>query len=1064
MARLIRPAAPKSACNGADSEPYGLAGGLAANPRPLTPEERVGNGRREGWGRAPFLVALSASLVLMPGFPLLDGSGRPVDSSGASPTNVSTQIAETPATSSSAAPESTPIVTPGSVPTWNNLCATGTFTGKCAPQPPSLQGGQLVYDAKDGYAIYFGGSTVLGSGFRNYTWKYTGSDGIIGTATWTNLSSSLGNTIPTHETNASLVYAAGYGSGAVLLIGGYTGTNTFSTQFWEFAGGAWTSLTAFPGTGRAGACAIAVPSISGHDPYILFFGGDTSKGTTHLPVALSDTWEFDETTSTWTNVTTLVSTPPSARTLTSCTWDAADGYGLLFGGVTQASTLLDDTWAFEPGLGTVGEWVQIIANGAPQPNPQASQRRGMSYVTSAGEVVLAGGAYGTLASPYPTNGGTNSTWTYLAGVWTNVTSTELAITAGVPTPTTARGGEAFADMPSWGYALLFSGQVTSSYNNASYAIGMPPAVYIEHNLGEIVLGQSVTFYANASGGGSSSYHYTWVDLPTGCTAGDVDVVTCTPTAVGDYVFTRTVAYSDAISNATVHAATLRVDPVEAVTNYLRPGPLVGTENQLEFWAVRLGGTGLTNGYGNGVGVTYNNLTGNQTLINWFRATGLHWIRFGGGDDSTNITADCDYSSSGVCGPPTENFTAYLKFCQAVNCDPVWGLPSETNDAGLAAITARYIENLENSLNIHPAQQLFAFGNEPNGWKHFNRPFASWEPTDDYTATPAQYALLEQNFSAAILATVDPHAKFMWGEIGGGETTVGSWFGGITGAIGAQVQNVAFHIYPAATGASTDVVTAAFLGQAGVSLINQSVIYQRQQILAACPACTDTQVSLGEANSGSGSPLYYTGFMLGYPNVPFIASELAQVLALNVSQFTFFDFANFYPWSLVMNGTLTPDYYLYADVLSHLQLGNVYASQVTPIWGANGVYSNPEMIRGVYTVRDTENGATYYLLVNTNTSVTDDIVTNLTATFGGTLWIDAPSGINVHAFATGQNVTTIALGPMDVALLELPPYDPPPLPVGGSAGSDVGAIIVGGGAATLAATGVLGYATRRRNHG
>src|ERR1700691_3481205 len=105
-------------------------------------------------------------------------------------------------------------------PSWNEVCVTGAFTGRCMPQPPSSVSGQLVYDARDGYGLFFGGSFVNQSGFHASTWKYLGAIGPEGTGTWVNITSTAGAP-PNAEDNGSLVYAPSYDGGTVLLIGGY---------------------------------------------------------------------------------------------------------------------------------------------------------------------------------------------------------------------------------------------------------------------------------------------------------------------------------------------------------------------------------------------------------------------------------------------------------------------------------------------------------------------------------------------------------------------------------------------------------------------------------------------------------------------------------------------------------------------------------------------------------------------------------------------------------------------------------------------------------------------------
>ncbi|HEV2317423.1 MAG TPA: kelch repeat-containing protein [Thermoplasmata archaeon] len=90
-------------------------------------------------------------------------------------------------------------------------------------------------------------------------------------------------------------------------------------------------------------------------------------------------------------------------------YDAKDGYGIVFGGISG-----DSTWAYQG-----GRWVNLTPTRGPSPPPLSQPS--MAYDTYDGYVVLFGGAS---ASGY-----TNQTWTFAGGTWTNRTSTAGAAPA-----------------------------------------------------------------------------------------------------------------------------------------------------------------------------------------------------------------------------------------------------------------------------------------------------------------------------------------------------------------------------------------------------------------------------------------------------------------------------------------------------------------------------------------------------------------------------------------------------------------------------------------------------------
>jgi hypothetical protein len=161
------------------------------------------------------------------------------------------------------------------------------------------------------------------------------------------------------------------------------------------------------------------------------------------------------TTATWFNVTTKVIPAPSARQ-TVMVWDAADGYALLFGGFVKVPGTLNSFYGVSDTWTYLnGVWSNItdtLIGGSP---PDAINPT-MAYDPFEQEVVLYGGA---------TNNGADDqdqTWTYHAGEWTNITNT-----AGAP-PYSRLAAVFTADLSDQ-QMILFGGESQNATRASIYA-------------------------------------------------------------------------------------------------------------------------------------------------------------------------------------------------------------------------------------------------------------------------------------------------------------------------------------------------------------------------------------------------------------------------------------------------------------------------------------------------------------------------------------------------------------------------------------------------------------------
>jgi Galactose oxidase, central domain len=188
--------------------------------------------------------------------------------------------------------------------------------------PPPMYGTAMTYDAADAYVLLFGGFDPLTSALQNQTWSFSGGH-------WKNLHASG----PEARSFEGLAYDA-Y-DGYVVMFGGYgyvpgLAGNSGLNDTWTYSGGVWTLVVPED-------CTSCGPQPAGRDApemtydaadgVILLYGGFDWVNFLYE----SDTWQFAA--GTWANETPNVSPGPAGQAFGSITYDGADGYALLYGGI-----------------------------------------------------------------------------------------------------------------------------------------------------------------------------------------------------------------------------------------------------------------------------------------------------------------------------------------------------------------------------------------------------------------------------------------------------------------------------------------------------------------------------------------------------------------------------------------------------------------------------------------------------------------------------------------------------------------------------------------------------------
>lgn len=401
-----------------------------------------------------------------------------------------------------------------------------------AVSPSGRRDTAMVWDARDGYVLLFGGYN-LGT-FYGGTWEFSGGK-------WSRLLPSGCTGCPSARGFASITYDSA--DREVLLFGGWN--LNYLNDTWKFVGGSWYEL------GWVGHNGIPSPSpremaqmtFDPVDNYTVLFGG--WSGTANL----GDTWRLQA--GNWTELSST-SGYPVARELGSMTWDAANGEAVLFGGCENQCTTnssYQDTWTFRGGT-----WTRLSLTLSPRGRWEAAS----TYDSTDGYVLLYGGRNTT--GPFVSV--LNDTWSFLDNRWTNLTP-EI-------NPASRWGGRMASDTTD-GYVVLFGG-INGSRTLQNYSLDtwewkdLPQVSTPDANLTSVDLGRAVTFNTTASGGGGTYRSFHWRNTPAGpsCQQSVTALISCTPTTIGTG-FTVSVNVTDSVNvtsaSRTSAAFTVYADPV-----------------------------------------------------------------------------------------------------------------------------------------------------------------------------------------------------------------------------------------------------------------------------------------------------------------------------------------------------------------------------------------------------------------------------------------------------------------------------------------------------------------------
>jgi hypothetical protein len=847
----------------------------------------------------------------------------------------------------------------GGTQQWSMICQGGgsNVPARCIPQPPNLMFATGAWDAADNQFLAFGGDAANTYWSASMAFKFSSPH-------WTVLSPG---TIPAGRANASMVYDST--DNYPLLVGGYTKNGStvahWLSDAWKYTGGNWVTVTVPGGfEKRTGGCMINVPLVSGHGGYVLLYGGSFGRATSFGSTYLTSTWEYAA--GTWTNVTSTAGTlTPPGRMAAGCAYDSADSYGVLFGGLSAAGAMLNDTWEWNPAANASGSWHLLHANGAAgQPNPRFYPS--MADIPTGPYVELFSGAYGTFAAP--TVNPIGDFWQFSGGVWTNVTTT--TISAG-RLPCAGAGGYdgIFSRIPGVG-ALRVNGVCSNAANNNETFLYGPPLVTVQlaENYGEVLNGTAVTLYSNATGGtGAGTYTYSYSGLPPGCSTSNASLIVCTPNLAGKYTLSVT-ATDSAHESGTSRSYPLVVDPAGSVSATLSIGGAANTAIRPDWMQADL----------------WSNWTANRTFAQDLNATLFRQFHYYGQLDKTNLSTGyqgAQYNGGTPLPYVTYNLSQYRTICQWIKggCVIYENTPGETNDTGASVDDFKTFETKVGTLSYT------GIGTESDNYNHYGIPFTSWSGSDNVAPTGLQLAV-QVRTDYAIIHPLDPSAPFIE-QLSSGNSfnkTLQYYAQNFSKIDCGIVSGIGMDFYPEQGNNYGNPNVAAFYSN--ITSLATRVALLDQAWTAGNSACPLPQLWLTEFRPSSGGS--FTGdfahdYLGTYNEVPFIAASVAQALTYGLQAFgTWAVFedrsdqgAQAAGFSLINTSTLTPTpaYTLYsAGPLGHIPLGSATYLNLT---GA------PATAFAVKTANASSEG---YLVANTNTTVPLVISTHGIAT--GFPWI------------------------------------------------------------------------------
>lgn len=329
------------------------------------------------------------------------------------------------------------------------------------------------------------------------------------------------------------------------------------------------------------------------------------------------------------------------------------------------------------------------------------------------------------------------------------------------------------------------------------------------------------------------------------------------------------------------------------------------------------------------------------------STGITYVRWPSGElnDQYDITTNLIHNDDGSTNAARTNPSAFVAWCRSVGCHAILGIPGETNSAMFAASEVSYIEK---NLGFHPA--YWEIGNEPGLWVHYNLAWNQWNTSQNSGVTAAVFAQVVQRYVTAIHG-VDPAAKVIGlSGTGLGFYKENVWVYDTVKLNGPNLSAVAIHAYPAGhLNGLTGNLSAFDQSLSSKGALQMRVPLDQAAIASACPSCrlplfaTEYNAATVGAINNTGT---YAGFMRGFYEVPYVASEVVQGLLEHMGDMDLYNLQGSFPGAMIdQHGAARPLYYLFATMLDRLDpmvVRTSFSGSLGEFFGVASVFGSSSM--------------------------------------------------------------------------------------------------------------------------
>ena len=197
------------------------------------------------------------------------------------------------------------------------------------------------------------------------------------------------------------------------------------------------------------------------------------------------------------------------------------------------------------------------------------------------------------AAPYSTDLGGSATFSTVASGGSGGYTFSWNLPAGLGCSSSSTGSVLCTPSSFGWYNVTVSIQDSNLYHSASgprsFHVYAGPTLSLVEKPSTVDLGETITFWANASGG-SGTYSYWYQGMPPGCPTANLSILSCTPSALGTYTVIAHV--NDTIGgNGTSSAVYFGVDSDPTLTTWWVYGSNVTYANAT--WVLQLNDTGGT---------------------------------------------------------------------------------------------------------------------------------------------------------------------------------------------------------------------------------------------------------------------------------------------------------------------------------------------------------------------------------------------------------------------------------------------------------------------------------------